>query len=200
LTPFVLAWPVSWPLAVAVERPERTAVAESLLQKPEPPTVTPSSVTALTRLDVCMAYEPPVAPLPLVAERGEREKFERLYHEAQASIHELRTKLGHQSLGHDEIVRNLRREFDDIQLRLHSEIEALRAQLDLERATHARLLAAESPTKSPAIQASVPIAGDAPRKRGRPRKEKEEPEKNKTRRYDKKRLSSGENAILQIGS
>ncbi len=111
------------------------------------------------------------AETALAAERAERERLERLVSEAQASIHELKTKLGHQSLAHDDIVRGLKRDFDEALDQARLATDTLQAQLDTERAARARAEQALVRFR-PAPIATVDGTEIAilPRKRGRPRK------------------------------
>jgi hypothetical protein len=51
-----------------------------------------------------------VAEAALAAEIANRERAERAYHDAQAAVHDLRTKLGHADLARQEAVETLRRE------------------------------------------------------------------------------------------
>jgi hypothetical protein len=69
-----------------------------------------------------------VAEAALAAEITTRERAERAYHDAQAAVHDLRTKLGHADLARQEAVETLRREREST-AELRASFQELQEQL-----------------------------------------------------------------------
>jgi len=120
----------------------------------------------------------------LRAEKGAREKAERALRDANATIQDLRTKLGHIALARDEAIEAARRA-EASRAAAVQELEAVQARLSDEASARAqaerRADRLDPPTpspkakavKTPAAPASLPSADAAPaapKRRGRPPK------------------------------
>lgn len=112
------------------------------------------------------------------AERAAREKAERALKEAQDSVRDLQTKLGHIGMARDEAIEAARRA-DASRAALAQELATVMAQLSVEASARAHAerahpertqpLSAE-PEPAPEPEAAGAPAPDAKRGRGRPRK------------------------------
>ncbi|MCX7382461.1 MAG: hypothetical protein NT133_13825 [Alphaproteobacteria bacterium] len=119
------------------------------------------------------------AQTALRLERNAHEAAERALREAQATIQDLRTKLGHLSMARDEAIETAKRS-DATHAAMASELDALKFRLATEVSGRARAeRAAQSvgqPTEPDAATAPAPPAAEpAPRRRGRPPKSEARP-------------------------
>lgn len=107
-----------------------------------------------------------VAEAALAAEIATRERIERALQEAQATIHDLQTKLGHADLARQEAVETLRRERDAM-AELRASAEAAEDRVAAAQAAQAAAEQRLETLRARIAEPADPIVPPPPRRRGR---------------------------------